>query len=73
MENPLQIKRIHHVEFWVGNARQASFFYRNAFGFSQVAYRGQETGSRELASYALDARQGKFRREHAADSVASGR
>jgi 4-hydroxyphenylpyruvate dioxygenase len=57
MDNPLQIKRIHHVEFWVGNARQASFFYRNAFGFSQVAYRGQETGSRDLASYALT--QGK--------------
>jgi 4-hydroxyphenylpyruvate dioxygenase len=57
MNNPLQIKRIHHVEFWVGNARQASFFYRNAFGFSQVAYRGQETGSREMASYALT--QGK--------------
>jgi len=23
MENPLKLKRIHHVEFWVGNARQA--------------------------------------------------
>jgi len=53
MDNPLQIKRIHHVEFWVGNARQAAFFYRNAFGFSQLAYRGQETGSRDLASYAM--------------------
>jgi len=53
MENPLRIKRIHHVEFWVGNARQAAFFYRKAFGFSQLAYRGQETGSREMASYAL--------------------
>jgi len=57
MENPLQIKRIHHVEFWVGNARQASFYYRNAFGFSQLAYRGQETGSRDMASYLLS--QGK--------------
>jgi 4-hydroxyphenylpyruvate dioxygenase len=57
MENPLQIKRIHHVEFWVGNARQAAFYYRKAFGFSQTAYRGQETGSRELASYAMT--QGK--------------
>jgi len=57
MDNPLQIKRIHHVEFWVGNARQSSFYYRNAFGFSQAAYRGQETGSREVASYLLT--QGK--------------
>ena len=67
MENPLQIKRIHHVEFWVGNARQASFFYRNAFGFSQVAYRGLETGSREMASYALSQGKANFRGDHAAD------
>jgi 4-hydroxyphenylpyruvate dioxygenase len=53
VDNPLQIKRIHHVEFWVGNARQAAFYYRNAFGFSQKAYRGQETGSRDAASYFL--------------------
>jgi 4-hydroxyphenylpyruvate dioxygenase len=55
-ENPLGIKRIHHVEFWVGNARQAAYFYRKAFGFSQVAYRGLETGSRRRCSYVL--RQG---------------
>jgi hypothetical protein len=29
LENPLKLKRIHHVEFWVGNARQAAYFYRN--------------------------------------------
>ena len=37
-ENPLKLRQIHHVEFWVGNAKQAAFFYRKAFGFSQVAY-----------------------------------
>ena len=57
MENPLKLKRIHHVEFYVGNARQASFYYRNAFGFSQVAYSGLETGNRQFTSYLL--RQGK--------------
>lgn len=56
-QDPLQLKRIHHVEFWVGNAKQAAFFYRNAFGFSQFAYAGLETGEREFTSYAL--RQGK--------------
>jgi 4-hydroxyphenylpyruvate dioxygenase len=50
------LKRIHHVEFAVGNAKQAAFFYRQAFGFDQVAYRGPETGCRERASYVL--RQG---------------
>ncbi len=57
MENPLKLKRIHHVEFYVGNARQASFYYRNAFGFSQLAYSGLETGNRQFTSYLL--RQGK--------------
>jgi 4-hydroxyphenylpyruvate dioxygenase len=55
--NPLQLKSIHHVELWVGNAKQAAFYYRTALGFSQFAYAGLETGSREAASYAL--RQGK--------------
>jgi len=57
MENPLKLKRIHHVEFWVGNAKQAAFFYRQGFGFSQVAYSGLETGDRQRTSYALS--QGK--------------
>ena len=47
------LKRIHHVEFAVGNAKQAAFFYRQAFGFDQVAYRGPETGCRERASYVM--------------------
>ncbi len=37
----------------MGNARQAAFFYRQAFGFSQNAYAGLETGSRESASHVL--------------------
>jgi len=57
--NPLRLKRIHHVEFWVGNAKQAAFFYRKAFGFSQVAYSGLETGNRQFASYVLG--QGRVR------------
>jgi 4-hydroxyphenylpyruvate dioxygenase len=55
--NPLKLKRIHHVEFWVGNAKQAAYFYRKAFGFSQAAYLGLETGNRRRCSYAL--RQGQ--------------
>ena len=51
--NPLKLKRIHHVEYWVGNARQSSFYYRNAFGFSQAAYAGLETGLRDRTSYVL--------------------
>ncbi len=42
-----------YIEFWVGNAKQASLYYRAAFGFQLVAYRGPETGVRDRASYLL--------------------
>lgn len=42
-----------YVEFYVGNARQAAYYYRAAFGFRLAAYRGPETGTRDCASYAL--------------------
>ena len=41
------------IEFYVGNAKQASHYYRSAFGFDLVAYRGPETGTRDRASYLL--------------------
>ncbi len=52
-KNPLGLKKIHHVEFYVGNAKQAEFYYRKAFGFSRLAYSGLETGNRETTSYVL--------------------
>jgi 4-hydroxyphenylpyruvate dioxygenase len=42
-----------YVEFYVGNAKQASHFYQSAFGFQLEAYRGPETGVRDRASYLL--------------------
>ena len=42
-----------HIEFYVGNAKQAAHFYQTAFGFDLVAYAGPETGVREKASYVL--------------------
>src|SRR6202042_2078060 len=55
----LPLKGTDHVEFYVGNARQAAYFYRAAFGMSLVAYSGPETGQRDRASYVLQ--QGKVR------------
>ncbi|QQS40949.1 MAG: 4-hydroxyphenylpyruvate dioxygenase [Acidobacteriota bacterium] len=52
-QNPLGLKKIHHVEFYVGNAKQAEFYYRNAFGFSRIAYSGLETKNRDTTSYVL--------------------
>jgi len=55
----LPLKGTDHVEFYVGNARQAAYFYRAAFGMSLVAYAGPETGQRDRASYVVQ--QGKVR------------
>src|SRR5437660_12792814 len=54
----LPIRRIDHVRFFVGNARQSAYFYRNAFGFDVIAYGGLETGLRHEAGYVL--RQGEI-------------
>jgi len=48
-----------HVEFWVGNAKQAAYFYEHAMGFTRTAYAGPETGVRDRASYVLE--QGDIR------------
>src|SRR6266851_5337744 len=56
--DPLGLRKIDHVRFFVGNARQAAYFYRNAFGFDVVAYAGLETKSRHEAGYVL--RQGEI-------------
>jgi 4-hydroxyphenylpyruvate dioxygenase len=49
----LPLKGIDHVEFWVGNARQASNYYRALWGFTPVAFSGLETGVRDRASYVM--------------------
>jgi 4-hydroxyphenylpyruvate dioxygenase len=55
----LQIKSIDHIHFWVGNAKQAMYYWWKAFGFKPVAYAGLETGNRDFASYVLES--GKIR------------
>lgn len=42
-----------YVEFYVGNAKQAAHFYKTAFGFQSLAYKGLETGSKDEVSYVL--------------------
>jgi 4-hydroxyphenylpyruvate dioxygenase len=43
-----------HVELWVGNAKQAAYYYEHAFGFRRTAYAGPETGVRDRASYVVE-------------------
>jgi 4-hydroxyphenylpyruvate dioxygenase len=52
----IALRRIDHVRFCVGNARQSAYFYRNAFGFDVIAYAGLETRQKSEAGYVL--RQG---------------
>lgn len=42
-----------HVRFWVGNAKQAASYYCTRLGFEPMAYRGLETGSREVCSHVV--------------------
>ena len=44
---------IDHVELWVGNAAQASYYFQNAFGFAEVAFSGLETRVRDRVSRVL--------------------
>ena len=53
------IRKVDHLEMYVGNAKQAAAFYGAAFGFATTAYRGLETKYREAASYVLE--QGDIR------------
>lgn len=54
----LKINAMDHVEMWVGNAKQAAYYWK-VWGFEPVAYSGLETGNRRYASYVLE--QGKIR------------
>ena len=47
-----------YVEFYVGNAKQAAYFYKTAFGFQSLAYAGPETGVKDKVSYVI--RQNKL-------------
>src|SRR5437764_1591029 len=50
---------VDHVELWVGNAAQASYYFRHAFGFREMAFSGLETGLRDRTSRVLQ--QGDIR------------
>lgn len=59
MSDFFPISRVDHIEFYVGNAKQAAHYYQTAFGFTLTAHSGLTTGNRETASYVLE--QGTIR------------
>src|SRR5256885_13590211 len=58
-EDFMPLLGIDHVEYYVGNARQAAYYYSRAFGFHVTAYSGPETKVRDRASWVLE--QGEAR------------
>ena len=55
----MPVHGIDHLELYVGNAAQAAFFFTRAFGFTETAYAGLETGRRDRVSHVLE--QGRIR------------
>lgn len=49
----LPLEGTDHIEFYVGNAKQAAHYYQAAFGFQPLAYAGPETGIKDRTSYAV--------------------
>ncbi|UCF66566.1 MAG: 4-hydroxyphenylpyruvate dioxygenase [Acidobacteriota bacterium] len=57
--DPLRLIDVDHARFYVGNAKQAAYFYASCFGFQVEQYADLTTGSRDEASYLLT--QGNIR------------
>ena len=55
----MPVHGIDHLELFVGNAAQAAYYYTRAYGFTETAYRGLETGTRDRVSHVLQ--QGRIR------------
>ena len=60
-QDPFPVLGLDHVHLWVGNAKQAAHYYSSAFGMRCTAYRGPETGSRDVAEYVLRSGTACFR------------
>src|SRR6266545_3303992 len=50
----LPLKRIDHIELYVGNALHTAHYFCTAFGFTKTAYAGLETGVRDRLSIVLE-------------------
>lgn len=55
----MPIQNFDYIEFYVGNAKQAAYYFSHAWGFTPIAFAGLETGIRDYSSYVLE--QGNIR------------
>ena len=66
------VQGVDHLQFLVGNAKQAAHYYSTAFGMTCVAYRGPEHGFRDHAEYVLLSGSARFLITGAAHAGAAG-
>ena len=59
LKDPLRLIDVDYVQFYVGNAKQSSYFYAQAFGFEIEQVADLTTGERKSATYLLT--QGNIR------------
>ena len=52
-EDFLPLKGTDYVELYVSNSKQAAHYYKTAFGFQDFAYKGLETGEKDIESYVV--------------------
>jgi len=55
----MPIQNFDYLNFYVGDAMQAAYYFTNAWGFTPIAYAGLETGLRDRSSFVLE--QGNVR------------
>jgi hypothetical protein len=49
----MEIERIHHINFTVGNSLLNSSFYNSKFQFTPLFYRGLDTGDKKINSHVV--------------------
>jgi 4-hydroxyphenylpyruvate dioxygenase len=59
-QDDFPVDGVDHIRFAVGNARQAAHFYSTALNMRVTAYRGPETGHRDLAEYVVESGSARF-------------
>jgi 4-hydroxyphenylpyruvate dioxygenase len=52
-EDFLPLNGTDYVELYVSNSKQAAHFYKTAFGFQSYAYKGLESGEKDIESYVV--------------------
>src|SRR5947209_1632173 len=59
-QDSFPIRRVDHVRFYVGNAKQAAYYYQNVFGFDITGFAGLETKQKHEVDYLLEQGQIRF-------------